>query len=243
MRSPWGACPSPVGPRVGHIYIARTTQNKKGPNIMHYMLVNITKKQYFRPIGLGAPHGRKYWGIASHYGPYDWQWLILLAHLVELQNADTDTCGHQKPNAVVGSWASDRILLLRGDDKSGRLMPEDLRVLKALGEDQLCDYKVLRDEYEDLTPQLKDWWAKKPWMMDSRFGQFTRPPDYGWLTVDQARSHLAYAASKGIEFARQYRCWLAKQPGLKPEIQDILHQELEKDLPSLVADRLQTQTQ
>jgi hypothetical protein len=195
---------------------------------MHYLLVNLDKKEYIRPIALGAPHGSTGWGITTSYGAYDWQWLILLAQLLELQKEDPPSADHGKVDRVPGSWAGDRVVLLRGDDKSGRLMPEDMRAMKALGATELSDYQVLRREFKDLTNDLKGWLPDKEFGWTSQFDAITLPPDYGWLTAERAGECLEYAESKGKEFARQYRRWLSKQPGLKPGVRALLEKTVKK---------------
>src|SRR5689334_10265890 len=98
-----------------------------GPNtllehrIVHYLLVNLDKKEFIRPVALGAPPGREYADVGADYGPCDWHWLILLAHLIERRTGPNPVTGQPRQS---GPWAGDRIEILRGDQACD-LVPED----------------------------------------------------------------------------------------------------------------------
>src|SRR3954463_9323136 len=122
---------------------------------MRYMIVNIDKQQYFRPIELGAPHGSKYLTVADAQGARDWRWLLLLIHLLE--SSSSTYYGAIAP--WFGAWSGDRVAIVRNDDETGTFLDEELQALKALGAD-VKDYAHLRENYEDLTPELKKAWSE-----------------------------------------------------------------------------------
>src|SRR4051812_38731312 len=107
---------------------------------MRYLVLNLDKRQYFRPVELGAAHGSKYAGVAESQGPHDWPWLVLLAHLLESPQE-----GHlaRGLGPWYGAWAGDRVAVVRGDDGTGRFLDEDLQALRALGAPG-TDYQAVR---------------------------------------------------------------------------------------------------
>jgi hypothetical protein len=132
---------------------------------MRYVIVNVEKQQYFRPVELGGSHGSTYWSVAEVQGPQDYSWLTSLAYLLEMRPEGNDRRDRIGP--LYGAWAGDRVVLVRGDETSGRFLCEDLRALKALGAD-VKDYKYLRENYEDLTSDLREAWPKIDWLRDLR---------------------------------------------------------------------------
>src|SRR4051794_1591296 len=114
---------------------------------MRYMVVNLDRQQYFRPVELGAPHGSKYSGVGEAQGPHDWPWLILLSHLMESRSDDWLA---RRLGPWYGAWAGDRVAVVRGDDETARFLPEDLQALRALGAPG-TDYQVVRGHFEDVT--------------------------------------------------------------------------------------------
>jgi len=190
---------------------------------MHYLVVNLDKKEYFRPIALGAPHGSKYCGITSSYDRKDWQWLIPLAQFVELHGIPG--VNEVRPRWL-GSWAGDRVLILRGDDDTDSLVPEDLQAMKAIGAPNISSYKSVRQDFKDLTGELKASIENSAWMADLRYANFTQAPwDYSWLTPEEAAQRLDSARQQGPAFFEGYVLWLDGRYNLRPEVKDLVAKE------------------
>lgn len=202
---------------------------------MRYLVLNLDKRAYFRPIELGAPHGSKYGSVAEACGPYDWTWLIILAALLE---RPADNGGTLPSERWQGKWAGDRVLILRDDQKTGAFSPEDLAALTALGAPDVKDYKVVRENYTDLTNDLKRLWPNHSDYFDLRFQQITQPDDYGWLTEAKVKECLEFAREKGPLFLWRYVSWLADRPGLPPEARALVEKEkasLQNTRPPLIS--------
>jgi len=46
-------------------------------------------------------------------------------------------------------------------------------------------------------PDLKGWLPEQEFVLDSKFGAITSPPDYSWLTAERAGECLEFAESRG----------------------------------------------
>jgi hypothetical protein len=139
---------------------------------MHFIVVNIDKQEYFRPIALDADHGSKYWGIVESTGVFNSRWLLFLAHLIERGATAEQHFPRQ------GSWASDRVVIVRGDDQSDLFLSEDEVAFKVLGAKTVTPYKHVREQFADITADLKGWGPCPSWRRESAFTQLTRPEEY-----------------------------------------------------------------
>lgn len=120
---------------------------------MHYLFANYDKKQYFRPIALGSPHGTINSRVGPCVPPTHREWLAIYLEMIE---AVPDTQREaEKHLGELPSWAGDRTAIIRQDDHSGTMCPEELQALAALGGTSLPAYRTIRDSYVDVTDLVR----------------------------------------------------------------------------------------
>jgi hypothetical protein len=124
---------------------------------MAYVFANFDKGQYFRPQAFGAPQLVRHEGAAErHVRAPHFGWTMLLVGLFE-DSPSSRLCGKPWPF----TWTGDRVALLRGDDLSGALVPEDVRALRAIAaQEPLTSYQYVREHFKDVTAGLKKRWER-----------------------------------------------------------------------------------
>jgi hypothetical protein len=186
---------------------------------MHYLVVNLDKQQYFRPIALGARHATRCFSVALSSIDDLGLWPLFLAQLLD---CGTKLAGPPEERPWTGSWAGDRFLIVREQGTSPSLMPQNFHAMKALRSKRLTPYQYARTAFKDVTPTLQQWAPAPLWHGAELFRRITRPSHCGWVNATDLEGFLDRARKQGDAFRKEYVFWLSWQPGLQKAVRDRL---------------------
>ena len=188
---------------------------------MNYVFANFDKEQYVRPLALGAAPARKgrpvlaRSDLRSHV-----QWLTLVELLLEAGPP-------RKKKTLAGSWAGDRVAVVRADDTTVRFA-EDGIALYALAGERLTTYGYVLRHFKNVTRAALSLGSRQGLLGDEWFELMSRPRSFYWLTVGEAASLMDEAREGGDAYHRNYLAWLRDCPTARPAVRRLAEARLDE---------------